>query len=156
TAAHAESLKVHANDGQMNVRTGPGTNYALIGVIPNGTVISWPDGRPVCVPRQDGIAGAEWCKVNMFSGALVRTDSPYNQVGWVSRAGLLPVTEGLRQPPIVPSSASNADIICNRPVIDIGDDSPDTNPVIMMEVSYSRDHHSWRVFHHLLNGGVVS
>lgn len=80
TAANADALQVQANDGFMNVRSGPGVNYSLLGTVPNGTRYEWP-GRPTCVRRQDGIAGAPWCKVN-YNG----------QGGWISMAGLMPTT----------------------------------------------------------------
>jgi hypothetical protein len=66
--------------GHLNLRSGPGTNFALLGSIPAGTVFTWP-GKALCVPRQDGIRGADWCKVN-YNGTS----------GWASRVGLMPLT----------------------------------------------------------------
>jgi hypothetical protein len=63
--------------GHMNVRTGPGTNHGLIGAIPAGATVS----ASRCVPRDDGIPGAYWCLVN-WNGIR----------GWVSQAGLMPVS----------------------------------------------------------------
>lgn len=61
--------------GHMNIRSGPGTNHSLLAAIPAGATVN--AGR--CVPRDDGIRGADWCIVT------------YNGVtGWVSTAGLMP------------------------------------------------------------------
>jgi hypothetical protein len=138
SGAHAAKLQVQANDGYMNIRSGPGTNYALIGTVVNGVVYTWP-GEPNCVARQDGIRGADWCKVN------------FNQtVGWVSRTGLMPVYE---QPVATPTGDWLA---CDRPQVLLGDDPKDPNPVTSIELSYVKADHAWRIFHHFANGGVVS
>jgi SH3-like domain-containing protein len=63
--------------GHMNIRSGPGTNHGLIGVVPAGATVS----SSRCVPRDDGIAGAYWCLVN-WNGIR----------GWVSQAGLMPIS----------------------------------------------------------------
>ena len=69
------------SQGYMNVRNGPGTNYKVLASAPAGTTFSW-DGFAICVKRQDGKVGPDWCKVN------------YNGVtGWVSKAGLVSVTK---------------------------------------------------------------
>jgi hypothetical protein len=64
--------------GVMNIRTGPGANYGLIGAIPAGQMVR----ASRCVPREDGIAGADWCLVS-WNGLT----------GWVSQAGLMPVQD---------------------------------------------------------------
>jgi predicted aspartyl protease len=149
--AEAAKLQVQANDGYMNIRSGPGTNFALIGSVPNGTVYNWP-GEPNCVARQDGIRGADWCKVNHNGTA-----------GWVSRSGLMPVYDG--EPPRQFGQDTSPDydpqpqqdaLVCDRPQVLIGDDPRDTNPVTWIEVTYSPADHAWRIFHHQQNGGVVS
>jgi len=63
--------------GHMNIRTGPGVNHGLVGAIPAGATVS----ATQCVPRDDGIVGAYWCLVN-WNGLR----------GWVSQAGLLPIS----------------------------------------------------------------
>ena len=86
TAATADTLYTIPSDvsaGHMNVRTGPGTNYALLGAIPAGKTVS----ASRCVPRQDGIRGADWC--------LVTWNGP---TGWVSKAGLMPVAAAPARP----------------------------------------------------------
>jgi hypothetical protein len=69
--------------GHLNIRNGPGVNYALIGAIPAGTIMKGPkNGHSLeCRPREDGIKGADWCHVG-WNGAE----------GWVSRAGLMPLS----------------------------------------------------------------
>jgi predicted aspartyl protease len=92
------------------------------------------------VARQDGIRGADWCKVN------------YGQAtGWVSRAGLMPVYE---EPPVATSTSDW--LTCDRPQVMLGDDPRDPNPVTSVELSYVKADHAWRIFHHFQNGGVVS
>ena len=59
----------------MNIRTGPGKYHSLIGSIPSGEIVS----TSRCVPRDDGIAGPNWCLVN-WNGVR----------GWVSLLGLTP------------------------------------------------------------------
>ena len=51
-------------------------NHGLIGEIRAGARVT----ASRCVPRDDGIAGANWCLVNYRS-----------VTGWVSQAGLMPV-----------------------------------------------------------------
>jgi hypothetical protein len=65
--------------GKLNMRNGPGVNYALVGAVPAGSVLRGK--APIeCRPRQDGIRGADWCHI------------AWNGVdGWVSRAGMMPV-----------------------------------------------------------------
>ena len=62
--------------GKMNMRSGPGTNFALVGAIPAGAEVV----ATRCAPREDGINGADWCLVS-FGGVS----------GWVSRVGLMPL-----------------------------------------------------------------
>jgi len=60
--AHADmlfSIPTNVSAGHMNVRSGPGTNHGLLGAIPAGQTVS----ASRCVPRDDGIAGANWCLV---------------------------------------------------------------------------------------------
>ena len=64
--------------GVMNIRTGPGANHGLIGAIPAGQIVR----ASRCVPRDDGIAGADWCLVS-WNGLT----------GWVSQVGLMPMQE---------------------------------------------------------------
>ena len=78
TAAQADiifTVPTNVSEGHMNMRDGPGSNHALIGAIPGGAVVS----ASRCVPRDDGIAGANWCLVTY---GMTR--------GWVSQAGLMP------------------------------------------------------------------
>jgi len=62
--------------GKLNMRTGPGSNYDLIGAMPPGAQVT----ASRCAPREDGIAGADWCLVS-YRG----------QTGWASRAQLMPM-----------------------------------------------------------------
>lgn len=66
----------NVSGGIMNIRTGPGANYGLIGAIPAGQTVR----ASRCVPREDGIAGADWCLVS-WNGLT----------GWVSQVGLMPM-----------------------------------------------------------------
>jgi hypothetical protein len=76
-----ESFQVPADisSGHLNIRNGPGVNYALVGAIPAGSILR---GKPPlqCSPREDGIRGADWCHIG-WRGVE----------GWVSRAGLMPL-----------------------------------------------------------------
>jgi hypothetical protein len=65
--------------GRLNIRNGPGVNYALVGAVPAGGVLRGP--APIqCRPREDGIRGADWCHIG------------WNGIdGWVSRAGMMPI-----------------------------------------------------------------
>jgi hypothetical protein len=65
--------------GHLNMRNGPGVNYALVGAVPAGSILRGK--APIqCRPREDGIRGADWCHV------------AWNGVdGWVSRAGMMPI-----------------------------------------------------------------
>jgi predicted aspartyl protease len=142
----------------MNIRSGPGTNYSLLGVMPNGKRVTW-QGPAVCVPRQDGIRGADWCKVNVANGQLAPVGGYYNQVGWVSRSGLMPVYE--EETPRATADPKGLDapgdgLVCDRPQVILGDEPRDPNPVTWIEVSYAPADHAWRIFHHFQNGGVVS
>jgi uncharacterized protein YgiM (DUF1202 family) len=73
------------SEGHMNVRSGPGTNHGLLGAIPAGQTV----GASRCAPRDDGIAGANWCLVTWNS-----------LTGWVSQAGLMPLQEQPVSPPL--------------------------------------------------------
>jgi len=144
TAAHADMLFTippSVSEGHLNVRSGPGVNHGLIGAIPGGQTVS----ASRCVPRDDGIRGAEWCFVS-WNGLR----------GWASQAGLMPVQQ---QAPVQQPTAynSDADVVCGRPQVlfDL-DRDPGTNPVVSVEVSYFPKDHAWRIFHHLANGAVVS
>lgn len=53
------------------------------------------------------------------------------------------------------SQPLTVNLICEQPIMLSGGGGPDTNPVVSVEVTYSDDH-SWRVFHHFQQGGVVS
>jgi hypothetical protein len=65
--------------GRLNMRNGPGVNYALVGAVPAGSVLRGK--APIqCRPREDGIKGADWCHI------------AWNGVdGWVSKAGMMPI-----------------------------------------------------------------
>jgi hypothetical protein len=65
--------------GRLNMRNGPGVNYALVGAVPAGSVLRGK--APIqCRPREDGIRGADWCHIG------------WNGIdGWVSRAGMMPI-----------------------------------------------------------------
>jgi Bacterial SH3 domain len=63
--------------GKLNIRSGPGTNYDLLGAIPAGAQVT----ATRCVPREDGINGADWCLVT-WRGLS----------GWASRVGLMPTS----------------------------------------------------------------
>jgi hypothetical protein len=164
SAAHAETYQVpqDISAGHLNIRSGPGVNFALIGSIRAGTKISWP-GKATCVPRQDGIRGADWCKVNVANGGLAPTGGNFTSFGWVSRAGLMPIAE---QAPVRPSgdgdmmfntaAASALELNCGVPRVALGDDPRDNNPVVKIEIRYVADDHQWRVFHHRRDGLVVS
>jgi hypothetical protein len=163
-AANAETFQVplDVSEGRLNIRSGPGVRFALIGAIPAGTKINWP-GRATCVPRQDGIRGADWCRVNVVNGGLAPTGGPFTSFGWVSRAALMPIAE---QAPVRPSGDSDMmlstvapsalELNCGAPRVALGDDPRDNNPVVKVEIRYVADEHQWRVFHHLRDGLVVS
>ena len=51
--------------------------------------------------------------------------------------------------------ASGLELACGAPRVALGDTN-DTNPVVNVAIKYVRADHSWRVFHHLRNGLVVS
>ena len=57
------------------IRRGPGSNHDLLGSIPAGVDVV----ASRCVPRDDGIAGADWCLIS-WRGLT----------GWGSRANLMP------------------------------------------------------------------
>jgi uncharacterized protein YgiM (DUF1202 family) len=148
TCGYAESFKVSetVSGGVLNIRTGPGANYALIGAAPAGTEFKW-NGKATCMARQDGIRGADWCRVN-YNGV----------VGWVSRAGLMPVPySAYSEPPRYSTEPVDNSLVCERPDVLIGSDLvSDPNPVIRVEVSYAPDTHNWQVFHYFAKGGAVS
>ena len=54
------------------------------------------------------------------------------------------------------ASASAADFVCGAPRVALGDNSRDNNPVVNVEVRHNPDDHSWRIFHILRNGLIVS
>jgi Bacterial SH3 domain len=78
------TIPTSVSEGHMNVRSGPGANHGLIGAIPGGQTVS----ASRCVPRDDGIRGADWCLVT-WNGMR----------GWVSQAGLMPVPMVRAAPP---------------------------------------------------------
>ena len=148
TCGYAESFKVSetVSGGVLNIRTGPGANYALVGAATAGTQFNW-NGKATCMARQDGIRGADWCRVN-YNGV----------VGWVSRAGLMPVPySASSEPPRYSTEPVDNSLVCERPDVLIGSDLvSDPNPVIRVEVSYAPDTHNWQVFHYFAKGGAVS
>jgi hypothetical protein len=139
--AHADMLFTippGVSSGHMNVRNGPGANHGLIGAIPGGQTVS----ASRCVPRDDGVRGADWCLVT------------WNRLrGWVSQAGLMPMIEEPVQPV---NRGSGPDLICGAPRVLLGDDPRDNNPVVSVEVTYNPDAHAWHVFHRMANGQVIS
>jgi uncharacterized protein YraI len=144
TAANAATYQVPANfaDGQLNVRSGPGTNHALIGYIPAGSFVE----AGSCRPRDDRIVGADFCAVRYG-----------NTIGWASRAGLMPVNA---QPAPVPTTYGkpdlHGDMVCGAPTVYVGDDPRDTDPVVGVEVNYDASTRNWQVFHHHSSGLVAS
>ena len=121
TCGYAESFKVSetVSGGVLNIRTGPGANYALVGAATAGTQFNW-NGKATCMARQDGIRGADWCRVN-YNGV----------VGWVSRAGLMPVHSAYSEPPRYSTEPVDNSLVCERPDVLIGSDLvSDPNPVI--------------------------
>jgi hypothetical protein len=48
------------------------------------------------------------------------------------------------------------ELICSAPVVALGEDPRDNNPVVSVEIKFLPEEHSWRVFHYLQNGLVVS
>ena len=113
TCGYAESFKVSetVSGGVLNIRTGPGANHALVGAATAGTQFNW-NGKATCMARQDGIRGADWCRVN------------YNGVaGWVSRAGLMPVPySAYSEPPRYSTEPVDNSLVCERPDVLIGSD----------------------------------
>jgi hypothetical protein len=75
----AYQVPMDISGGRLNMRNGPGVNYALVGAVPAGSVLRGK--APIeCRPREDGIRGADWCHIG------------WNGVdGWVSRAGMMPI-----------------------------------------------------------------
>ena len=59
----------------VKIRRGPGSNHDLLGTIPTGVDVV----AARCVPRDDGLAGADWCLIS-WRGLT----------GWGSRANLMP------------------------------------------------------------------
>lgn len=57
---------------------------------------------------------------------------------------------------LLTSTASAYEVTCGAPRVLVGDNSPDTNPVVKVEVSYVPEDHQWRIFHTLRSGLVVS
>ena len=58
---------------------------------------------------------------------------------------------------LIGTAAANAyEMNCGAPVVAIGDDVRDNNPVVGTDIQYFPDNHEWRVFHNLQNGLVVS
>jgi len=77
--AHAAmnfTIPTNVPAGYMNVRNGPGTNHNLVGSIPAGAA-NVIGSR--CVPRDDRIAGSDFCLVDWN-----------NLHGWVASSGLMP------------------------------------------------------------------
>jgi hypothetical protein len=154
TAANAETLRVpnDVGDGHLNIRSGPGVNYALVGAAPAGATFNW-DGPAYCVPRQDGIRGADWCRVN-YNG----------RVGWASRAGLMPVVDTsngeppYRGGPISPDYLGGGDApeLLHCGAAQVTPAEYDTNPVISTEIAYNPDTHVWTVDHHMRNGQIAA
>jgi clan AA aspartic protease (TIGR02281 family) len=127
--AHAEQtfeVPAGVSEGHLNIRSGPGVNFPIIGAIPAATSLTWRD-KPYCVARQDGMRGADWCLVN--HGGVQ---------GWASKAGLVPIARlpaalppaGEDSVPIYPGHGYNAALVdvtlggqTVRMLIDTGADS---------------------------------
>jgi len=56
----------------------------------------------------------------------------------------------------VSAQAASIELQCGPPKMLYGADDGDTNPVVATAVSHSWDDHSWRVFHQLRSGAIVS
>ena len=54
------------------------------------------------------------------------------------------------------AQAASIELQCGPPKMLYGADDGDTNPVVATAVSHSWDDHSWRVFHQLRSGAIVS
>jgi hypothetical protein len=147
TAAHAATYRVPTPfaDGFLNVRAGPGTNHALRGAIPAGAFVEVNDAA--CQRRDDRIPGSDFCPVN-YRGV----------VGWASRAGLMPIEPAvMAQPALVYAKPElHGDLVCDPPVVLLGDTAGDTDPVVGVEVSYDASVHGWQIFHHHASGLVAS
>jgi hypothetical protein len=143
-AAQAEMFTVPygVSEGHMNMRTGPGTNHALVGAIPAGQLVN---GTRCNTPRDDGITGANWCLVD-YAGMR----------GWVSQAGLMPYAPEPQQPVQMSTQAPHdyPTAVCGQATV-----VPyeyDTNPVITTEVAYNPESHIWSILHHRQDGSVVA
>jgi hypothetical protein len=62
--------------GVLNVRAGPGVHHEIVGTLPAGSFVTGYR----CLPRDDGLGGANWCQVKLNNGLL----------GWASLAGMYP------------------------------------------------------------------
>jgi hypothetical protein len=162
TTAHAAIYTVPADvsAGRLNIRSGPGTNHALVGAIPAGATIR----SDRCVPRDDGINGASWCLVT-FNGAT----------GWASSAGLMPgyMPPGTSTPTPVPpgmdmrsgpyaampaqpaedAEPNQVSLKCTPPL-----DRSDRNPIKAIYVTFVLDapKPSITVMHQAWNGAMYS
>ena len=54
------------------------------------------------------------------------------------------------------ASSHALEISCEAPRVLLGDETFDRNPVVSVDITYVPEDHSWRVFHTLRNGLVVS
>jgi uncharacterized protein YraI len=84
----------------LNVRDGPGTNHRMIGVMPHGAIVSTYG----CVPRDDGIAGPEWCQVAWQGNR-----------GWASTAGMMPEAQAPQPAPPQPTPAPAVPPVAAQP-----------------------------------------
>ncbi len=75
---------IKANDGFVNLRQGPGTNYPIVTSIPNGTEISILECRASQMPNQLPFCKAKWQQVS----------------GWLSSCCIVPTTLQPTQPSI--------------------------------------------------------
>lgn len=140
TAANADILFTTTSAAKL--RNGPGTTHALVGEIPAGNLIS----ASRCVPRDDGMRGADFCLVNYPDGETPRRQP----AGWVSQAVLMPYQEQQ-----TPRAESNG-LECDPPVIVAGSVGEDRNPVVRTDVRYSIDERAWHVRHILRSGLMVA
>jgi hypothetical protein len=143
--AHAEQtfeVPAGVSEGHLNIRSGPGVNFPIIGAIPAATPLTWRE-KPYCVARQDGMRGADWCLVN--HGGVQ---------GWASKAGLVPIARlpaalppaGEDSVPIYPGHNYNSALVdvalggqTVRMMIDTGADSMSVSESIADELVRNGD-----------------
>lgn len=58
--------------------------------------------------------------------------------------------------PWIANYAHATDLVCEAPIVFIGAQNPDLDPVTSLEVSYTYATHAWQVFHHHASGLVAA